>query len=176
MTSRRRCPSVCHLANNRGRRPRGLTSAPWRTASTAEVTIRHVRYANEATGWAVLDAAGADGTPVALVGPLVHLEERERARVVGTWVQDSRYGRQVKVSEARPLAPEDPQTLIGYLRRVKHVGAKRAAELVARFGPGAVLDAIDDDPAGAFAASGCARRAEEAAGHGRRSASPGGCT
>jgi exodeoxyribonuclease V alpha subunit len=128
-----------------------------------EVTIRHVRYANEATGWAVLDAAGADGTPVALVGPLVHLEERERAHVVGTWVQDSRYGRQVKVSEARPLAPEDPQTLIGYLRRVKHVGAKRAAELVSRFGPGTVLDAIDDDPAGAFATIGLRHsRAEEA--------------
>jgi exodeoxyribonuclease V alpha subunit len=128
-----------------------------------EVTIRYVRYANEATGWAVLDAAEADGTPLALVGPLVHLEERERARVLGTWVDDSRYGRQVKVSEARPLPPQDPQTLIGYLRRVKHVGAKRAAELVARFGPEGVLDAIDDDPAAAFATIGLRRaRAEEA--------------
>ena len=49
----------------------------------AEVTVRFVRYANESTGWAVLDAAAADGSPVALVGPLVHLEERERVRVVG---------------------------------------------------------------------------------------------
>jgi exodeoxyribonuclease V alpha subunit len=129
-----------------------------------EVTIRYVRYANETTGWAVLDAAGADGAPVALVGPLVHLEERERARVVGTWVDDSRYGRQVKVSEARPLPPEDPATLIGYLRRVKHVGAKRAAELVARFGPERVLDAIDEDPTAAFAMIGLRHtRAGEAA-------------
>ena len=74
-----------------------------------EVTVRYVRYANEATGWAVLDAAVADGTPVALVGPLVHLEERERARVTGTWVDDSRYGRQVKVTEARPLPPLIPR-------------------------------------------------------------------
>ncbi|HEY3727962.1 MAG TPA: AAA family ATPase [Solirubrobacteraceae bacterium] len=129
-----------------------------------DVTVRYVRYANEATGWAVVDAAGADGAPIALVGPLVHLEERERARIVGTWVDDSRYGRQVKVTEARPLPPEDPQLLIGYLRRVKHVGAKRAAELVGRFGAPSVLDAIDRDPLAAFETVGLRRaRAEEAA-------------
>src|SRR5437763_13796552 len=91
-----------------------------------QVTVRFVRYANESTGWAVLDAAAGDGAPVALVGPLVHLEQGERAHVVGTWVNDSRYGSQVKVSQASPLAPEDPDALAGYLRRVKHVGAKRA--------------------------------------------------
>ena len=42
-----------------------------------------------------------------LVGPLIHLEERERAHVIGTWVDDSRYGLQVKVTEARPLPPAD---------------------------------------------------------------------
>src|ERR1700722_20848193 len=94
-----------------------------------EVTVRFVRYANDDSGWAVLDAAAADGSPVALVGPLVHLEERERVRIIGTWVDDSRYGRQVKVSEAVPLPPDDPQALVGYLRRVKHVGSKRAADL-----------------------------------------------
>jgi exodeoxyribonuclease V alpha subunit len=129
-----------------------------------EVTIRYVRYANETSGWAVLDAAGVDGTPMALVGPLVHLEERERVHIVGTWVDDSRYGRQVKVSEARPLPPQDPEVLTGYLRRVKHVGAKRAAELVERFGAEQVLEVIDDDPAAAFAAIGLRHaRAEQAA-------------
>jgi len=67
------------------------------------VTIRRARYANDETGWAVLDAAGEDGEQIVLVGPLSHLEEREQAHVVGTWVDDSRYGMQVKVSEARPL-------------------------------------------------------------------------
>jgi exodeoxyribonuclease V alpha subunit len=130
----------------------------------AEVTVRQVRYASDTTGWAVLDAAASDGSPVVLVGPLVHLEERERAHVVGTWVQDSRYGPQVKVTEARPLAPDDPQILIAYLRRVKHVGAKRAADLIAHFGPEVVFDSIDRDPPSAFAAVGLRqRRAEEAA-------------
>jgi exodeoxyribonuclease V alpha subunit len=129
-----------------------------------EVTVRHVRYANEQTGWAVLDAAGADGAPVALVGPLVHLEAGERARVIGDWVTDSRYGRQVKVSQARPLPPQDPAALTGYLRRIKHVGARRAEELVNRFGPEQVLDVIDSDPEHAFAQVGLrAARAQEAA-------------
>jgi exodeoxyribonuclease V alpha subunit len=128
------------------------------------VTIRHVRFANEQTGWAVLDAAAADGTPIALVGPLVHLEEGERARILGEWVTDSRYGRQVKVSEARPLAPDDPETVAGYLRRVKHVGARRAERLVERFGAAEVLDRVDADPVTAFAEVGLrAVRAEEAA-------------
>lgn len=117
----------------------------------APVTIRHVRFANAQTGWAVLDAAAADGTPVALVGPLHHLEEGERARVVGDWVNDSRYGRQVKVVQASPLSPEDPETLAGYLRRVKHIGARRAGDLLDRHGPTGVLDVIDSDPEAAFA-------------------------
>lgn len=129
----------------------------------APVTIRHVRYANEQTGWAVLDAAGADGQPVALVGPLVHLEPGERAHVIGAWVNDSRYGSQVKVSQARPLAPQDPDAVVAYLRRIKHVGARRATDLVDRFGAAAVLDEIDRDPAGAFSAVGLRSvRAQEA--------------
>ncbi len=130
----------------------------------AEVTIRRTRYASETTGWAVIDAADADGAAVVLVGPLIHLEERERARVIGTWVDDSRYGLQVKVSQARPLPPADAETLIAYLRRIKHVGHKRAARLVERYGPAAVIESIDSDPEATFAAVGLrARRATEAA-------------
>jgi exodeoxyribonuclease V alpha subunit len=133
------------------------------TSFDAVVTVRRARYVNESSGWAVLDAAGEDGAAVVLVGPLVHLEDRERARVIGTWVDDSRFGRQVKVTEAHPLPPSDADALIAYLRRVRHVGARRAAALVERFGPDGVLDAIDRDPAAAFATVGLGPgRAEEA--------------
>ena len=73
-----------------------------------DVTVRHVRYADAEKGFAVVDAAAGDGTPMALVGPIAHLERGERAHIVGVWVNDSRYGPQVKVSEARPLPPQDP--------------------------------------------------------------------
>ncbi len=133
------------------------------TSFDAVVTVRRARYVNESSGWAVLDAAGEDGAAVVLVGPLVHLEDRERARVIGTWVDDSRFGRQVKVTEAHPLPPSDAEALTAYLRRVRHVGARRAATLVERFGTDGVLDAIDRDPSAAFAAVGLGpARAEEA--------------
>ncbi|HET9721281.1 MAG TPA: hypothetical protein VFP55_14465, partial [Solirubrobacteraceae bacterium] len=81
------------------------------TAFDAEVTITRQRFANSDSGFAVLDAAAA-GEPIVLVGPLIHLEAHERARVLGTWVTDSRYGPQVKVSEARPLPPADTAALV----------------------------------------------------------------
>ena len=129
------------------------------SAFEADVTVRRTRFARPETGWAVVEAADADGTPVVLVGPLVHLEERERAHITGTWVQDSRYGRQVKVSEAHPLPPsdDDADTVLAYLVRVKHVGAKRAARLLERYGAARVFDAIDDDPHAAFADAGLRR-------------------
>jgi exodeoxyribonuclease V alpha subunit len=125
----------------------------------AEVTVRRVRFVSDATGWGVLEAATADGATVVLVGMLHHLEERERAQVAGTWVNDSRYGAQVKVSAAIPLPPTDADALIAYLRRVKHVGAKRAAGLVAQFGADRVLASIDEGPEAAFAAAGVRRAA-----------------
>ena len=127
------------------------------SAFDSHVTIRHRRYASEESGWAVIDAAADDGLPVVLVGPLIHLEEQERAHVIGTWVDDSRYGKQVKVSEARPLPPTDVESVTTYLRRIKHVGAKRAARLIELYGAAQLLDAIDDDPHAAFAAAGMRR-------------------
>ena len=126
------------------------------SAFDSDVTIRRIRFANAENGWSVVEAVGDDDAPVVLVGPLGHLEERERARVVGAWVQDSRFGMQVKVSEAQPLPPsdDDADAVIAYLHKVKHVGAKRAERLVVRYGPAGVFDAIDDDPHAAFRAAG----------------------
>src|SRR5436305_8097031 len=100
----------------------------------AVVTVRRTRYVSDQTGWAVVEVAADGGVPVVLVGPLVHLEERERAHVVGEWVEDSRYGRQVKVATATPLPPADEDAMRSYLCRVKHIGAKRADRLIGRYG------------------------------------------
>ena len=133
------------------------------TAFDAEVTIRRTRFASADTGFAVIDADAA-GDPVVLVGPLSHLEERERVRVIGTLVVDSRYGEQVKVSEAVPLPPSDVESLRAYLRRVRHVGPKRADALIARYGSDGVLAAVDRHPVAAFRAAGLSvARAREAA-------------
>jgi exodeoxyribonuclease V alpha subunit len=127
-----------------------------------EVTIVKRRYADE-RGFAVLEA-DVNGDEVTLVGPISHLEEHERARVIGSWVTDARYGEQVRVTEARPLAPTDAIGVAAYLKRVKHIGAKRAEALVERYGARNVMDTIDRDPAGTFRRLGLNhQRAQEAA-------------
>jgi exodeoxyribonuclease V alpha subunit len=119
-----------------------------------DVTVRRVRYVSTDRGWAVLEAADDDGEELVLVGPLGHLEQRERARVIGSWVDDTRYGLQVKVDQATPLAPVDAESVALYLTRVKHIGAARAARMIDRYGYERVLDEIDADPRTAFSAAG----------------------
>ncbi len=128
----------------------------------AEVIVRGQRFASEESGFAVLDCEW-DGQHVVLVGPLVHLELRERVAVSGTWIADRRYGPQVKVREAHPIAPSDEQALVTYLRKVRHVGPRRAQALWDAHGAG-VIAAIDRDPRGVLTRAGLsAARAGEAA-------------
>jgi exodeoxyribonuclease V alpha subunit len=128
-------------------------------AFDSEVTVRRTRYVSDGTGWAVVEACADDGEEIILVGPLSHLEQRDRARVLGVWVDDSRYGPQVKVTQAIPLPPADAESVTLYLKRVKHVGARRAARLIERYGAPGALDAVDADPHSAFAAAGLGGRA-----------------
>ena len=124
-----------------------------------EITARRFRYLDEDSGWGVLEATGGDGDPVILVGSLGHLHEGERAQVQGRWVEDLRYGTQVKVTQALPLDPGDPEALAVFLRSVKHVGPKRAERLIRHFGAEGTLAAIDDDPRRALARGGLSGRA-----------------
>jgi exodeoxyribonuclease V alpha subunit len=131
------------------------------TPFEGEVAIRRRRYASEESGFAVVDAE-RDGDEIVLVGILAHLEERERVRIAGVWQDDRRFGMQVKVATAEPLPPSGDAALTAYLKRVKHVGPGRAAQLLHRHGD-SVLDAIDRDPHGAFRAVGLnPRRTNEA--------------
>jgi len=126
------------------------------SAFSAEVVVRRRRFSNPESGFAVLDCEH-EGDEIVLVGPLAHVEERERVAVEGAWVDDPRFGPQVKVRDARPLAPAGEAALAAYLRRVRHVGPARAAQLLERHGED-VLDAIDADPRGALRAIGLSPR------------------
>src|ERR671915_495465 len=113
-------------------------------AFEGEVVIRRRRWASAESGFAVLDA-DCDGEAVVLVGPPAPPEERERARIARAWAQDPPVGLQVRVQTAEPLPPAGDAALAAYLQRVRHVGARRAERLLARYG-GDVLEAIDRDP------------------------------
>jgi len=118
------------------------------TPFEGEVVIRGIRWSSDESGFAVV-VGDRDGDEVVLVGTIAYLEPRERVRVVGVWEDDRRFGMQVKVATAEPLAPSGDIALSAYLERVKHIGSRRAGLLLARYGD-AVLDAIDRDPRAAF--------------------------
>jgi exodeoxyribonuclease V alpha subunit len=113
-----------------------------------EVLIRRRRWSSEETGFAIVDA-DRDGDEITLVGTIAHLEERERVRISGEWQDDRRYGLQVKVATAEPLAPTGEAALLVYLKRVRHVGGRRAERLLDLYGED-VLEVIDGDPRVAF--------------------------
>ena len=127
------------------------------------VKVRRLRFASDDGAFAVVDAESSEGDDVVLVGPLTHLEEREHVRITGTWQDDKRFGPQVKVRLAESVPPSGEEGLLAYLRRVRHIGATRAAKLLDKYGEH-VLEIIDDDPGLAFRRLGLnPQRAREAA-------------
>jgi exodeoxyribonuclease V alpha subunit len=121
-------------------------------AFTGTVEVLGVIFAAEDDGYAVLEVQDAEsGEGFALVGPVAHLSEGERAEVSGDWETHSRYGRQLKARGALPLDPADRAGRIAYLTTLRHIGPARAERLVDEHGEG-VLGAIAADPVGVFGA------------------------
>src|SRR3954469_14137531 len=131
------------------------------TSFQDEVAIHRVRFAAPDTGFAVVEA-DRDGDDIVLVGHLSHLEAGERVAVAGRWQDDRRFGLQVRVERAEPVAPSGAIALVAYLERVKGIGGVRAARLYEAHGEG-VLDVIDADPRRAFKEAGLSARQAAAA-------------
>ena len=117
----------------------------------AEVRVRHVRWAAPDGGFAVLSVEAPDGDELTVAGPVAHLSEGDRARVVGHWSEHDRYGLQVQAEAAYELDPDDAAGALKYLTTISRIGKRRAKQLVDRYGP-SVLEQIDADPDAAFAA------------------------
>src|SRR5215813_9545620 len=116
------------------------------------VEVMGVIFRAEDDGYAVLEVREAEsGEGFALVGPVAHLDEGDRAEVSGEWQTHSRYGRQLRAQGALPLDPADRAGQIAYLTSLKHIGPARAERLVDEHGDG-VLGAIAADPVGVFGA------------------------
>src|SRR3954452_22829750 len=122
--------------------------APPADTSATELTVEvmNVRWALPDGDFAVLDAVSDEGEPVVMTGPLAHVNQGESLAVGGGWRRHPRHGWQFAVTRARILEPVSDHAVAAYLESIKHVGPAGAAALVARFGAGEVLDAIDRDP------------------------------
>jgi exodeoxyribonuclease V alpha subunit len=116
----------------------------------AEIRVRHVRWAAPDGGFAVLSVEAPDGDDVTVAGPVAHLSEGARARVVGRWAEHDRYGLQVQAEAAYEVDPDDAAGALKYLTTISRIGKRRAKQLIDRHGP-TVLEQIDADPDAAFA-------------------------
>ncbi len=66
--------------------------------------------------------------------------------LTGTW-EDSKYGKQLKVSSFKELVPTSPDGLVGYLSSglIKGIGKKTAIDIVSRFGTD-TISVLEYDP------------------------------
>jgi exodeoxyribonuclease V alpha subunit len=121
-------------------------------AYTGTVDVVGVIFRAEDDGYAVLEVQDADsGEGFALVGPVAHLGEGDRAEVSGDWQTHNRYGRQLRAQGALPLDPADREGQVAYLTSLRHIGPARAERLVDEHGEG-VLAKIAADPHRVFRA------------------------
>lgn len=87
------------------------------------------------------------GEPITIVGKLVEISEGMPITVVGQWVVDRKYGRQLRVSFAHPRTPK---TVIGIERflgsgLIPGIGPSFAKRIVEKFGKD-TLDVIEKSP------------------------------
>jgi exodeoxyribonuclease V alpha subunit len=117
---------------------------------TGTVEVLGVIFRAEDDGYAVLEVQEpGSGEGFALVGPVAHLGEGDRAEVNGEWQTHSRYGRQLRAQGALPLDPADREGQIAYLTSLRHIGQRRAERLVDEHGE-EVLAKIAANPQGIF--------------------------
>src|SRR3954454_14637217 len=119
-------------------------------AFTGTVEVIGVIFSVEDDGYAVLEVQDAEsGEGFALVGPVAHLNEGERAEVAGDWQTHSKYGRQLRAESAMPMDPSDREARLAYLTSLRYIGPARAEQLLDRHGED-VLEVIGGDPIGVF--------------------------
>ena len=129
------------------------------------VNVLGVLFSSVDDGYAVLEVEDThSGEGFAVIGPVAHLTPGDRAEILGDWQTHSRYGRQLRATQALPLDPSDRKGQVSYLSSLRHIGPARAESLVDEYGP-SVLEMVAQDPARIFnSLRGVSQRqAEEAA-------------
>ena len=107
-------------------------------------TVERVTYYNEENGYSVIKVTpdsrmpgytARDGT-VAVVGVMPEMGVGEEAQFSGEWVDNPRYGIQMKLEMVTPIVPTSTQGITRYLSSgiVKGIGPKTAEKIVDHFG------------------------------------------
>lgn len=128
---------------------RHTTPAPEaRAAATLEGVVQRIVYENSETGFFVarLDVPGRPGV-VTFVGNLMAVSPGETIRVQGHWVDDAKWGRQLRVEHYETVLPTTVTGIEAYLSSgmIDGIGPVYAKRLVDAFGL-ETLRVIDEQP------------------------------
>ena len=117
--------------------------------------VERITYRNEDNGYTVLklkpdkrvrDAEAKDGT-VTVIGSMPELAPGESLEMTGTWIEDSKYGRQFRAETITPVQPDSLDGIRRYLSSgiVAGIGEATADRIVKHFGRD-TLDILNRQP------------------------------
>lgn len=114
---------------------------------TLDGTLARVVYRHPDSGFTVARIHTTDGGEATVVGELWGIPEGTPLRVRGQWVDDRRFGRQLKVAGYQVRSPE---TLVGIEKFlgggiIPGIGPELARRMVAHFGP-RTLEVVEREP------------------------------
>jgi exodeoxyribonuclease V alpha subunit len=122
--------------------------APAPATTTLEGVVERIVFTNEENAWSVIRLAvtGRQDT-VTAVGNLLGIQPGESLRLTGSWIQDPKYGRQLRVASYATVVPATVAGIEKYLGSglIRGIGKGLAARLVQSFGL-ATLDVIEGQP------------------------------
>lgn len=83
---------------------------------TLKGSVEGVIYANEETGYTILDFGTDKNELVTVVGTLPYVAEGDELTVIGRWVHNPKYGRQFKAEQFEKRLPSTrPQFCVTFL-------------------------------------------------------------
>jgi len=112
-------------------------------AMTLVGVVERITYYNADNGYTVLRLEAEDAPPEAVssdglatvVGVMPELTPGEMVQFTGRWIDDPRYGRQLRAEQVLPIAPRSKDGIIAYLKdQVQGVGQRTAQRIYDYFG------------------------------------------
>ncbi|MGL4722470.1 MAG: SF1B family DNA helicase RecD2, partial [Desulfovibrionaceae bacterium] len=115
--------------------------------SEIQGTIERIVYHNADNGYTVLRMKNVDTGPFTAVGVIHTPTIGSTIKIRGTWVEDPKFGKQIKMEHTEILPPSTISSIKAYLGSgiIKGIGQKIAERIVNEFGEHS-LDIIDKMP------------------------------
>src|SRR6195952_4569852 len=111
-----------------------------------ELIVDRILARREDWGLALCRTPGDKPHQARVGGPLGQLDGGDRVQVAGSWQTHPKYGLTLQARSAQRLGVDERGAVVDVLRAVRHVGPRKAEELVDKYGAGDAIATIDKDP------------------------------